>query len=303
MGKFYNYGLTGYHIYRFLDSQDNTIYVGRTVNLEERLYYHDKFTKDVAKIVYINCDSSADMMWKEIYYINYYRNPKMLNSSSRGKSGEITDLHIEEEWKELDIEKFLKFTVPHNIKENTHPMIKYNFYHQKLLINKYKLLSIQDITKYEYDKENQSLVTTLKKGISLAEEEIEEIKKENELYIIEINKIKNTLESTFLSYVTSLEKEIEWWIDSSIKLLKETEEKIHKLDEEMKDSILKHKKYIKDNNIKKLQEMRSYRSDSYKQFIKNRDQIKILEKEMKSMLDEHKNFKHNLYSSYHHYNR
>ena len=303
MGKFYNYGLTGYHVYRFLDDQDNTIYVGRTVNLEERLYYHDKLTKDVIKIVYINCDSSADMMWKEIYYINYYRNPKMLNSSSRGKSGEITDLHIEEKWKELDIEKFLKFTVPRNIKEDTHPMVKYNFYHQKLLINKYKLLSLQDSNKYEYDNKSQSLIITLKKGIPLTDDEVKEIEKENKLCIIEINKIKNTLESTFLSYVTSLEKEMEWWIESSIRLLKETEEKIFKLDEEMKDIILKHEKYIKDNNIKKLQEMRSYRSDSYKQYIKNRDQIKNLEKEMKSLLNEYKKFMCNLYSIYHHYNR
>lgn len=81
----------GYYVYRFKDKNNNIIYVGKTVNLDQRFKQHEHLTKNVKTIEYIKCETESDMSWKEIYYINLYKNDKTTNIASvyNGKSKEI----------------------------------------------------------------------------------------------------------------------------------------------------------------------------------------------------------------------
>ena len=72
----------GYYVYRFKDKNDDIIYVGKTINLDQRFKQHKHLTKDVKKIEYIECSTESDMAWKEIYYINLYKNVNTVNVAS-----------------------------------------------------------------------------------------------------------------------------------------------------------------------------------------------------------------------------
>lgn len=84
-------------MYRFIDNEGSIVYVGRTINLGQRFLNHDHLTKDIKKIEYIECKSEADMAWKEVYYINLFRNKKTTNSASVF-SGDVTLLPLNDEW-------------------------------------------------------------------------------------------------------------------------------------------------------------------------------------------------------------
>ena len=67
-----------YYVYRFLDEQDNIIYVGKSKQeLEQRFRGHTHLPDDcynlTYKIEYIECSTESDMSIKEIYYINKFR--------------------------------------------------------------------------------------------------------------------------------------------------------------------------------------------------------------------------------------
>ena len=72
----------GFYIYRFLNNKNEIVYVGKTTNLKNRFKQHSHLTKEVVKIEYIECASEADMTWKEIYYINLYKNNNTTNIAS-----------------------------------------------------------------------------------------------------------------------------------------------------------------------------------------------------------------------------
>ena len=87
----------GYYVYKFLDHEKDVVYVGRTTNLRQRFNQHEHLSDNIAEIQYIKCDSEADMLWKEIYYINYYHNSKTTNSSDLAKNS-VTDLNLSDIW-------------------------------------------------------------------------------------------------------------------------------------------------------------------------------------------------------------
>lgn len=70
-----------FFIYKFLDADKKTIYVGRTTDMKRRMAEH--FSKrghlpkgcydQVNSIEYLTLDSEVDMVIKEIYYINYFK--------------------------------------------------------------------------------------------------------------------------------------------------------------------------------------------------------------------------------------
>lgn len=67
-----------YYVYRFLDQQNNVVYVGKSKQaLEQRFKGHahlpDQCYAMTYKIEYIECATESDMSIKEIYYINKYR--------------------------------------------------------------------------------------------------------------------------------------------------------------------------------------------------------------------------------------
>lgn len=85
---------------------------------------------DIVKIEYIECNSAADMAWKEIYYINYFYNSESTNKSDVFQ-GPVTELNLNDQWMEykivpfkiFDEDKMLqrisfmeKIILPHNIK-------------------------------------------------------------------------------------------------------------------------------------------------------------------------------------------
>ena len=91
-----------YYVYRFKDESGDIIYVGRTDNLDRRFSQHEHLTDDVKIIEYIECQSEADMLWKEIYYINLYKNDKTTNAASIG-NGSVTDLKLNDIWNKYEL--------------------------------------------------------------------------------------------------------------------------------------------------------------------------------------------------------
>lgn len=68
-------------IYRFLNENNEIVYVGKTTNIKNRMYQHfisgghlrQEQYNQVVKIEYIECKNEADMSIKEIYFINKYK--------------------------------------------------------------------------------------------------------------------------------------------------------------------------------------------------------------------------------------
>ena len=72
--------ISNYYVYRFIDQNNNIVYVGRTTNLAKRFMNHAHLTDNVKKIEYIECHTGGDMAWKEIYYINLFENSDNFSS-------------------------------------------------------------------------------------------------------------------------------------------------------------------------------------------------------------------------------
>lgn len=94
-----------FYVYRFLDKDDNTIYIGRTKNLERRLT-QEHFTSyghlskncydECESIEYMEFDVETEMKIYELYFINYY-NPKY--NVMENKNDNFT-FSLEEHWTE-----------------------------------------------------------------------------------------------------------------------------------------------------------------------------------------------------------
>ena len=96
------------YVYRFLDMDNRTLYVGKTVNLDTRMKNHwskkshlykngkgDLYSK-VQRIEYIRYKTELDALYKELEYINYYKPP--YNTMSKIKQIIDTPSDINE-WK------------------------------------------------------------------------------------------------------------------------------------------------------------------------------------------------------------
>ena len=91
------------YVYRFLDSKGNIIYVGKTVNMDNRMQSH--FTKghlskecynSVAKIEYQKYKTESDSLIMETYYITKY-SPKY---NKLGQSRDVPTITFDEKnWK------------------------------------------------------------------------------------------------------------------------------------------------------------------------------------------------------------
>ena len=94
------------YCYRFLDGKNNVLYVGKTVNMHNRMKNH--FSKkshlantdlynQVQRIEYITCKDEFQSLQNELYYINLYK-PKY-NSQSKIKQLIKRDPSIKDNWK------------------------------------------------------------------------------------------------------------------------------------------------------------------------------------------------------------
>ena len=88
-----------YYVYRFLNKDNVITYVGRTVDLYKRFLQHDHLTDKISKIEYIECDSEAEMAWKEVYYINLYYNELSTNISDVYLGGQMKDIGLDDKWR------------------------------------------------------------------------------------------------------------------------------------------------------------------------------------------------------------
>lgn len=90
----------GFYVYKFLNKYNEILYIGKTIDIKDRMYTHfgsnghlgkDKYSQ-VYKIEYIECDNNADMSVKEIYFINKYKPPFNTSTLWDGEiSNEIYD--------------------------------------------------------------------------------------------------------------------------------------------------------------------------------------------------------------------
>lgn len=94
----------GYYIYQFVNDRNETIYVGKTKNIKNRMISH--FTSGhlpkecynaISKILYAEFSSGIDMDIYEIYYINKYK-PKY-NTESKYESNSTVFVFSDIEWK------------------------------------------------------------------------------------------------------------------------------------------------------------------------------------------------------------
>lgn len=128
-------GQKKYYVYRFKDKDNIIIYVGRTIDLHERFIHHHKPLDNVDKIEYIECQTESDMLWKEIYYINLFRNDKTINKQCVSKD-RPTDLSLNDKWIEFEDYNLLKTD---NVEQYKMPLRKkklindVHYYSQRLL--------------------------------------------------------------------------------------------------------------------------------------------------------------------------
>lgn len=92
-----------YYIYKYVEN-NKIIYIGKTVNLKQRIYQHSiekKFMEHPnASIYFFECASEADMTIYEIYYIYKYK-PELNVSYNQRPDSFIKEIFLEEkEWKE-----------------------------------------------------------------------------------------------------------------------------------------------------------------------------------------------------------
>lgn len=92
-------------VYKFLNDYNDVLYIGKTVNINQRMFTHfgnsghlgkDKYDQ-VTKIEYIICENNADMSIKEIYFINRYKPP--FNTSSLFDGEVKNEVYDSIEWK------------------------------------------------------------------------------------------------------------------------------------------------------------------------------------------------------------
>lgn len=93
-------------VYRLLDSNDNTLYIGKTKNIDKRIKSHFSFNGNVEiecyekceKIEYIKLDTNTDMDLAEIYLINKYE--PIFNKASNHKDSCSILFNLKENWTE-----------------------------------------------------------------------------------------------------------------------------------------------------------------------------------------------------------
>ena len=92
------------YVYRFMSDKNQVLYIGKTVNMDQRMKHHfskkshlahtDLYTK-VQRIEYMTCKSEYEALQKELAYINFYK-PRY-NSASKIK--QLIDPPGDDRWK------------------------------------------------------------------------------------------------------------------------------------------------------------------------------------------------------------
>ena len=121
-----------FYVYRFLIN-GTIVYVGRTTNLKQRFRMHEHLTKEM-DIEYIECTSEAEMIWKEIYYINLYYNEQSLNVADVYFKGTFQAISLDDKWSKYN-KRQIASDLSHNI-----DIDEYNRFMQEVPAFDYKKL-------------------------------------------------------------------------------------------------------------------------------------------------------------------
>lgn len=107
-------------VYKFLDEKNNVLYIGKTVNMDQRMKNHfskkshlantDLYSK-VQRIEYLTCKDEFEALQKELAYINFYK-PRY-NTASKIK--QLIDPPQGDKWK---VYKVIKPIEAHQEREN-----------------------------------------------------------------------------------------------------------------------------------------------------------------------------------------
>lgn len=94
------------YVYRFINDNNITIYVGKTINMENRMKQHfsskshlvnSGLYQEVQRIEYMTCKDEFESLKIELYYINRYK-PKY-NTASKIKQFVDIDSTVNDKWK------------------------------------------------------------------------------------------------------------------------------------------------------------------------------------------------------------
>lgn len=94
------------YVYRFIDTNNEIIYVGKTVNIDRRMSEHFggkghldvTCYKSTARIEYMKFDTEVDSLIAETYFINLYR-PRYNKLNKTNKVSKTTLIDIEPNFK------------------------------------------------------------------------------------------------------------------------------------------------------------------------------------------------------------
>lgn len=100
--------MSKYFVYRFIDIEDNIIYVGKTKNMRTRMYTHfnrghlpKECYGSVEKVEMIELNNKLDMDIKEIYYIDLYK-PKY-NTINKLEGNMASEFKEKDKWIEYTV--------------------------------------------------------------------------------------------------------------------------------------------------------------------------------------------------------
>lgn len=163
-----------YYVYRFKNKDSIILYVGRTTNLYQRFKQHEHLTEDVKTIEYIECTSEAEMIWKEIYYINLFYNELSTNISDVYHGGKIKDIGLNDFWKRYSIKpippKINDYKISLDIYNQFLGSIpKYKYKELIHILDNYKMNEIgkeQNAISEKWINTNQNLLPKLKNNVA-----------------------------------------------------------------------------------------------------------------------------------------
>lgn len=103
-----------FYLYRFLNENNEIIYVGKSKDVRKRLLFHfgtsghlpEDCYNEVAKIEILNLNTKTEMNIKELYYISKF-NPKY-NSLDKNETIYYKELEKGDVWKPYNLEKETK---------------------------------------------------------------------------------------------------------------------------------------------------------------------------------------------------
>lgn len=120
-----------YCVYKFLDKDDNVLYIGKSKQFKTRIFNHlrnkshlpNECIEKINRIEFLDFKYECDMNIFELYCISYYNPP--YNKDSKSPVG-VIHIDVPKIWNELDMESFIEIR-PNNIMETkTDKILKFN---------------------------------------------------------------------------------------------------------------------------------------------------------------------------------